>query len=898
MTLAAGSRLGPYEIVSRIGAGGMGEVFRARDTRLERSVAIKILPAEFASNSSFKLRFDREAKTISQLNHPHICTVFDVGETALAGEPADAGSAETMSYLVMELLEGESLADRIARGPLPLQEVVRYGAQIAEALDRAHRAGVIHRDLKPGNVMLTKSGAKLLDFGLAKGGATVIGGNSSASSFLADGETQMKPLTEQGQIIGTFQYMAPEQLEGAEADPRTDIFALGAVLYEMTTGRRAFEGRNRTSLIAAIVNGTPRPINELQPMTPPALEHLILRCLEKEPEQRWQSAHDVAEELKWIGAAGSQASAIAVAPGRAGKRRILLAAAALAIALTSAGLAWFAAYEPSVQLPVVRADVALNPGILPGTSGRPFAISPDGRSIAYITVTAEGDVLAVRRLDRGAEVVISGTRGARQPGFSPDGQWVSFTATGGLRKVPVTGGAPQLIAEGNANGTKWNDDGYIYFTSDFGLERVRNDGSGRTVLADSAGGTRFFGHVSVLPDRRTLLLDVASSESRSGSIVAFDIEKKTVRTLRAGANPRVLPTGQILYTEGNTLFVAKYDTRRQMLGPGVPVLTDVAIHPVTGVAFYDISDNGVFLYLRGTVAIESGVLAWIDRSGKVDRLALPPRPYAHPRLSRDGKRVALAIRDAVTDVWVLNLERQTLGRLTFEPSENEMPSWMPDDRNVIFSASRKNEPRIHLLKSFDGTGGERKVFNSRSHQHISSISSDGKRALVVDFAQQTGTDVWIYPLDGSGQRQPLLVNKFDEQNATFSPDGKWIAYTSTESGIPEVYVVGATQGGKWQVSTDGGRNPVWSRDGKELFYIQGSRMMKVDVAQGGESFVASLPAMLFEGKFQMLPRSDTNFDVASDGRFLVVMPDAGSEGRPLQVIVNYFEELEGKGTKN
>ena len=893
MNLAAGHRLGPYEIVSPIGAGGMGEVFRARDTRLDRSVAIKILPAEFAANESLKIRFDREAKTISQLNHPHICTLFDVGESSVSGskEGGPFSPTESVSYLVMELLEGESLAERLARGPLSLQEVIRYGAQIAEALDRAHRAGVVHRDLKPGNIMITKSGAKLLDFGLAKSGAALVGADPVSSAFAAGSATQMKPLTEQGQIIGTFQYMAPEQLEGAEADPRTDIFALGAVLYEMITGQRAFEGKNKTSLIAAIVSGAPRPINELQPMTPAMLEHIILRCLEKDPDYRWQSAHDVAEELKWIGSRSSQsttATALAV-PRRFLHRWIVPGIAAFALVVAASGITWYATRDHDIPLAVVRADVSMNPGLLAGTPGTPFALSRDGRTIAYVGVAPEGDLLVVRRLDRGSVAVLPDTRGARNPAFSYDGQWIVYSSPFGMRKIPVSGGTPQLIAEGSTFGAHWTAGGEIYFGTDQGVEKVRHDGTERAMIVSSNGGNRSFVRPSLLPDKRTLLLEYNDSGSTRSMIGLYDLQKKSLRDLRSGANPRYLRTGQILYTEGNTLYAAKFDGR-EVTSPA-PVLAGIAVHPVTATAFYDVSDTGVLLYRPGTVAMESGVLSWIDRNGRIEPLALPPRPYAHPRLSRDGKRVALAIRDALTDIWILNLERQTLGRLTFEPSENEMPSWMPDDRSIIFSASRKDEPRIHFLKSFDGTGAEKKVFNAKHHQHISSVSSDGKYALVTEFHPQTGTDVWVYTVDGSEKPRPLLVNKFDEHAARFSPDGKWIAYTSAESGTQEIYVIGFTAGGKWQISGNGGRNPVWSRDGKELFYLEGQKMMSVALVQTDEGFNAGIPKFLFEGKLQLLPRGDTNYDVAPDGRFLGIAADSGIEGHPLQVIVNWFEEI-------
>src|SRR5436305_8989690 len=448
MQVTAGSRLGPYEIVAPIGAGGMGEVYKARDTRLDRSVAVKILPSAFADNAQLKIRFEREAKTISQLTHPHICTLYDVGN--------ESG----VEYLVMELLDGDTLADRIARGPLPMRDVLRYGREIAAALDRAHRAGVVHRDLKPGNVMITKSGAKLLDFGLAKGGSIEIS---------PDGATQQKSLTQEGTILGTFQYMAPEQLEGMEADARTDIFALGSVLYEMTTGRRAFDGKTRTSLIAAIVGSEPPPIRSTQPLTPTALEHVIVTCLEKEPDRRWQSAHDVASELSWI--AGG--SAVDQAPVRRARRR-LAAMAAIALALIAAAAIAMLVRERTK--PVERlAFTVTSPR---GLSLYRAAISPDGRSIALVAGTQAESSLWVRRLGEitGTRITAPGAfRTIFGPFWSPDSQWIGFSSEGRLMKIRAGGGAVEMITKlpGYYCGAAWNAKGDILYAPRFGAGLYR-----------------------------------------------------------------------------------------------------------------------------------------------------------------------------------------------------------------------------------------------------------------------------------------------------------------------------------------------------------------------------------------------------------------------------------------
>ncbi|HEY6136593.1 MAG TPA: protein kinase, partial [Thermoanaerobaculia bacterium] len=425
--MAPGDRLGPYEIVSRIGAGGMGEVWRARDTRLDRSVAVKILPAELASSMEMRLRFEREAKTISQLNHPHICSLFDVGE----------------NYLVMELLDGESLADRLARGPLPLSEVLKLGAQIAEALDRAHRAGVVHRDLKPGNVMITKSGAKLLDFGLAKASMQ-----------------RPQPLTQEGIILGTLQYMAPEQLEGREADARTDLFALGAVLYEMVTGKPAFEGETRTSLIAAILTTDPQPVSQLQPLTPPALEHVVAKCLHKDPDERWQSAHDIAAELKWIAGSGSQAAAPVLAPRRTPRERMAWITALLAV---TAAAVWLAT-RPRPRPELLETAIATE-GLLDDSA--PLAFSPDGTQLAYAATNENGQRLIwIRSMARGTSRALSGTDYAYAPFWSADGRFVAFgTSNALLKKVPTAGGDVEIVARHAFGGGAWNGEGVILYTS-------------------------------------------------------------------------------------------------------------------------------------------------------------------------------------------------------------------------------------------------------------------------------------------------------------------------------------------------------------------------------------------------------------------------------------------------
>ncbi len=619
MTLAAGSRLGPYEILSPVGAGGMGEVYRARDTRLERTVAIKVLPAHLSQSEELRQRFEREAKTISQLSHPHICALYDVGQAVLEEDRRQAlGAGRQISYIVMEYLEGETLTDRLVKGPLPTDQVLRYGIEMADALDKAHRQGIVHRDLKPGNVMLTKSGVKLLDFGLAKAFERPLDAagreqaaaaqhplakrNLTALSTVMGGPN----LTQEGTILGTFQYMAPEQLEGKETDARTDIFAFGAVLYEMATGKKAFEGKSQASLIAAILTADPAPVSAIQPMTPPALDRVVKTCLAKDPEDRWQSAHDIGSELTWIAQGGSQAALAAARPGARRKPVWIFTAALLTAAAFAGFLGWKLGTGRMPPRPIIRFSLPLtSPLAVQEPWWRPaIALSPDGRSLVYAAQRAGDTQLYLRRLDQPESTPLPGTEGGSGPFFSPDGQWVGFFAGLKLLKVPIAGGAPVTVCEAaSGRGASWGSDDTIVFAGSFygGLSRVPASGGTPRPLAvlDPKKGERSHRWPEILPGGKAVLFAVGVGGSwDEARIVVQPVDTGDRRILvEGGSQPRYVPAGYIVYGRGGSLLAVPFDRQRlKVTGSPFQVVERVATEE-SGAVEFTFSADGSLVYL-------------------------------------------------------------------------------------------------------------------------------------------------------------------------------------------------------------------------------------------------------------------------------------------------------------
>jgi len=900
--LTAGMNLGPYEVLEAIGAGGMGEVYKARDTRLNRAVAVKVLPENVSENAELKQRFEREAQTIAALNHPHICVVHDVGQE---------GSTH---YLVMEYLEGETLGQRLEKGPLPVEQALKYAIEIADGLDRAHQQGIIHRDLKPGNVMLTKSGAKLLDFGLAKFRTAPF--TSSASAV----PTQASDLTAHGSILGTVQYMAPEQIEGQEADARSDIFAFGAVLYEMVTGKKAFKGKSQASLIASILEHDPVPMATLQQLTPPALERAVQTCLAKKPEDRWQTAHDLRLQLQWIAEGGSQMSVPASAVARR-KTRERLAWSLLAVAamgLIALAIPYFrtAPVETTaVEFPIAPPEGAAF-GPIDTTLNRvapPYpAASPDGRYIAFLAGKAGVPVrIWVRPLDASETRVLAGTEGALSPFWSPDSRKIGFFAGGKLKAVDYSGGPVQVLCDAPAGeGGTWNREGVILFGNFFGgLRRVLAAGGESTAITmpDAAHQETSHRWPYFLPDGRHFLY----LAQQPNSIYAGSLDsKETKRLLVADSRAVYAPPGYLLFVRQGTLMGQTFDAGRLELA-GEPFRIAENVRSVaTGRAAFSVSDRGTLVYRSGASNPVQRVV-WFDRSGKQVEPINQTGDSRAPALSPDESRIVVERQDASgrSDIWMIDLARGTNSRLTFNPTDDVGPVWSPDGNRVVY-ASLSNGKGDLYQKLATGSGSDELIFKSDEDKVPYEWSSDGRFLLFRSTGPKTGLDIWVLPMSGAnaspagrsnqeitGDPKPtvFLQTPFGESAAHFSPDGKWIAYHSNESGRQEVYVQPfPPTGGKWQVSVDGGSIPNWRRDGRELFFMSpDSRLMAVDV-ELGPTFRAGVPKPLFEvpGWAGTPTGGAGRYAVSRDGkRFLFSVLSIATESYPIAVVLNWTAAL-------
>jgi Tol biopolymer transport system component len=888
MSVKTGTRLGPYEILSAIGAGGMGEVYRARDTRLDRIVAIKVLPTHLANRPELRERFEREARTIASLNHPHICTLHDIGQQ------------DGIDYLVMEYLEGETLAQRLLKGSLPLEQVLQYAIEIADALDKAHRKGVTHRDLKPSNIMITKSGTKLLDFGLAKLKQEAAPANVS----LSDLPTANDPLTAEGTILGTLQYMAPEQVEGKEVDARTDIFSFGAVLYEMATGKRAFEGRTQASLIAKILETDPPPISSLQPMTPPALDRVVKKCLAKEPDQRWQAASDVCDELKWIAEGGSQVTFSPTAPAKGirtlRRRALILSVGTLLLGAAIASLATWKLKPAPSPLPVIRTVINLPPGQqLAGLdSGPAVALSPDGTQLAYVARQGGTQQIYLRAMDSQEAKPIAGTEGATAPFFSPDGQWIGFFAGGKLKKISVSGAAALFLGDATySGGGSWSSQGMIAFAPSANVSALQQ-------VPDAGGDPRPLTRVEkedvshrwpeFLPGGKAVLFAAGRTAVTftNAQIAVQSVGAGQRRNLIQGASqPRYAPSGHLVYAQGGSLMAVPFDPQRlEVTGTAVPVVEGVLQSPVAGAAQYSLSATGLLVYVSGGVQATQLSLVWVNRHGAEEPVAAPERAYFAPHLSPDGRRVAVGITESEFQTWLYDLSRETLTRFTFEGNYNPVSVWAPDGKRIAFESNKEGPPNI-FWQLADGSGGVERLNNSEYIQVPMSWSPDGKLLAFIEVNPTTGVDIWVLRM-GDRKAQPFLRTPFSEGAPRFSPDGHWLAYISNEAGHYEIYVQPYPgPGGKWQISTEGGTEPLWNPNGRELFYRSGDKMMAVDITTH-PGFAAGKPRMLFEGPYELSPVQTDDYDVSPDGqRFLMLKPAERTAPTQINVVLNWFEEL-------
>jgi len=894
MGLAAGAKLGPYEIVSPLGAGGMGEVYRARDTRIDRTVAVKILPAHLSEKPEARERFEREARAISQLSHANICQLYDLGQQ------------DGIHYIVMEYLEGETLASRLAKGRLPIEQVLRYGAGIAEGLDQAHRSGVVHRDLKPGNIMLTRSGAKLMDFGLAKTAVSATPQSSGLSATLTSAAAS-HPLTAEGTVLGTFQYMSPEQVEGKDADARSDIFSFGAVLYEMAAGKRAFEGKSQLSVASAILEREPESISVLQPMAPPALQHVVQGALMKDPDSRWQSAADIARQLRWISSPESSSSAARPSLPHPRLRERVLWATGLA-ALVGL-LLWFAVFtRPRPR--ALRASVLPPAGTtfdFMGDFAGPPELSRDGTQVAFgAHGPKERNSIWVRNLESGAVQRLAGSEGASSIFWSYDGRFLGFFADGKLKKVPAGGGPVTILADApNARGGSWSKDNVIVFTPDYreGIWQVSAAGGAprRVTTVDVAIHTTHRWPM-FLPDGKHFLY---FATNHSGGIP--DRNGIYLCSLDGGASKLVLVTdasaefaaGQLMFHQQNTLLAQRFDPSSGALsGDPVAIAGDVQYDVGTWHTTFTASDNGVLLYEVGANNQSEIDMVWTDRGGKVIGHVGERGGYKGAELSPDGKRLAVALGEPTPDIWIFDLARDSRTRLTFDPASHFMPTWSPDGQRVGYML--QNGPTgtfgstLHWKLSNSSGPDEVLVATQDPSASLSwpQYSPDGRFLLYQERSGPNGASVWAVPLNGDAKPFPIVKPQSSQARIVFhrlSPDGRWLAYTSTDSGREEIYVTQFPSGsGRWQVSRDGGTFPQWRKDGKELYYLGlDTQLYAVDTKSEGNEFVGQNIRPLFPIK-NAYPNGAPYLPDRDGERFIVAVPPEGSTA-PMNLVLNWTD---------
>ena len=889
--ITPGTKLGPYEIVGPLGAGGMGEVYRARDTRLERTVAIKILPAQFSADPVRKQRFEREAKTISSLNHPHICVLHDVG------------SQDGVDYLVMECVEGETLAKRLEKGALPLEQVLKYGAQVADALDKAHRSGVVHRDLKPGNIMLTPTGAKLLDFGLAK--PTVAQATVATLTAVA---TQTTPMTQEGTVVGTFQYMSPEQVEGKELDGRSDLFSLGAVVYEMLTGQRAFQGKSHLSVASAILEKEPAPISTIKPMTPPTLDHAIRRCLAKEPEKRWQSAADLAGEFQWIAESGSQNATSTLVAVRTKTRELIFAAAAIVCAFTAIffGVLYWSHAPDKAR--IVRSYIKAMPNssfLLSGQQGG-FAISPDGLRLAYVAQNAEGKVLLwVRPIDSLEALALPGTEDAAFPFWSPDSRMIGFFAAAKLKKIEATGGPPLIVCDApNPRGGTWNQEGVILFTPNLNvpLHRVSASGGVPTPVTslDPGKGQTTHRWPQFLPDGRHFLYvagtPLTPRENPTNAIMMGSLDSKESKLLLHAHARALYVSGHILFLRLSTLMAQPFDLKRlELTADAFPIADPVQENELTLNAIFSASENGVLTYLEGANSA-SRELIWLDRSGKKVGDVPGPDAYISPRISPDGKKLLYTLSSPYYEVWSYDMAPSVKTRLTFGTTSGRASlsaAWYPDGQRIAFTSLRSGQFGFYQ-RAADGSGSEDLLLEENNYvKYVNDWSPDGK-FLVFQQAPRGTNEIWVLPLAGERKPFPLLQAQSPAFASAISPNGKWLSYCSSESGEQKIYVVSFPgPGGKWQVSPGGGCYPRWRRDGKELFYLSAdNKIVAAEVRGDASSFAVGSVNPLFETR--VYRSAFGGFDVTADGQRFIVAYEPGQPNVAITLVENWDAELKKK----
>ncbi len=871
-----GRTLTHYEITALLGKGGMGEVYRATDTKLGREVAIKTLPAEFSEDKERLARFEREAKLLASLNHPNIGAIYGLEEE------------DGIRFLVLELVEGETLAEFLEAGSLPVEFSLMIGRQVADALEAAHTKGVVHRDLKPANIKVTPEGnVKVLDFGLAKAYAVDQTSDSLATSFPAR--------TEKGIILGTPAYMSPEQARGQRVDKRSDIWALGCLLFEMLSGHRTFDGNTLADAIAEIIVAEPK-WDYLPRNLHPRLRLLLERCLDKDPNDRY---HDVADVRVDIQKALAQPNSLLQAPADTTENQTrpqpVLPWTVAAIAVVVAIALGFENARTSGDSDTLSRYVAVLANGLDTTSA--IALSPDSRQLAY----ASDGQLYLRTMDQSEPVPIPGTEQARDPFFSPDGEWLAFFTPTQLKKVPTSGGMPLVLAEVSSGvGGTWDSEDRIYFglqgPSD--LFQVSAAGGDQERFA-TLGDQEDLDYPEVLPGKRWVLYSAAPSEWYAPQIMAQSLatgERKVV--IEDGYYPKYSQSGHLLYASGDRLFAVAFDPdQAEVEGAPAPVLESVVTSDLGWPALFAVADNGSLVFAPGS---GNRTMVWVDRDGKEEHaLAADPRPYGDPRLSPDGGRIALTIADSENwDVWAWDLGAETLSRLTFDAATDAVPLWTPDGSRIVFFSDREGGRDV-FWKAGDGTGPAERLVSIPGRRLIPwSWSRDGKTLLLSELYRLTGQDIGALSMEGDRPWKPILDEQFVEATPEISPNGQWMAYLSNGSGQMEVYVrpFPDVDARRWQVSSGGADDPVWSPDGRELFYRNGEAIMSVAVLDDGPIFSAGGPELLFETEGMYFSSQGRQFDISPEGeRFLMIkegLPTEGGTKGQINIILNWFNELQ------
>jgi eukaryotic-like serine/threonine-protein kinase len=897
VSMLTGRRVGAYQIHERIGAGGMGEVYRARDTKLGRDVAIKVLPRTFADDPDRLARFEREARMLAALNHPHIATIHGIEEL------------DGMRGLVLELVDGPTLAERIAHG-LPIKESLTIAQQIAAALEAAHEKGIIHRDLKPANIKFARGGeVKVLDFGLAKAFAGDESG-LDASQVPTLTATQLT-----GAVMGTPAYMSPEQARGQAIDKRTDIWAFGCVLYEMLTGRVAFAGNTISDTIAAILEREPA-WDALPERTPAPVPRVLHRCLDKDLKRRLRDIGDVRSELE-DALAGRETDALKSAPPRPLARRLGFAAAVAGVTLGVLGIWAFSRVEPETAAPprLARFDVSLPPDtVISPTQNRQVAVSPDGSRIVYVGLRAGQRMLYMRRVDELEARPIEGTVGSNFAFFSPDGQWVGFGHGGrrALLKLALSGGAPVQVAPIDAaQGATWGPDGTIIY-ADVNLWKVPASGGTPTVLLkpNTDRGERGYRGPIFLPGGRAVLftlstLDIESYDDARIGVLNLETQERKI-LIEGGMNPHYSPSGHIVYARSGSLLAAPFDLKTlQVTGQPFPAAQGVFMSNNTGFAEFDVAGDGTLVFAPGPVEGGERTPVWVDRQGRSIPLPLPQRSYLHPRLSPDERQLAIEVEGATHDLFTYDFARSTLTKLTLD-GVSHWPLWTPKGDRLTFRAWRGGGFTMWSMPA-DRSGQEERLTTIGAMQSAASWAPDGKAMAFTQVNLDTGPDVYVLPLSGDRTPVPVARGRFAEGSPKFSPDGRWLAYSSTESGRPEVFAQPwPGPGPKIQISTDGGTDPLWARQSGELFYRNGDKMMVSSVSLG-QKLIASKPQLLWQGHYSLGMSSScgvpgptsANFDVTADGkRFLMIQDkDQDVAGRQLTVVLNWAEELKRLSVK-